>query len=212
MDITWLGHACFRIKVKDVFVVTDPFDATLKYPWPKPTANIVTVSHLHPGHNNPAGVDGNPRVVNRPGEYEVKGVFIIGLSTFHDAAQGANRGRNTAYLMEVEDLKLCHLGDLGHALSSKQIEEMSGVDVLFIPVGGVSTIDAKGAADIVRLLNPKIVIPMHYQTEVTPWLEPLEKFTAGMGLRDVAPQPKLTVTRSNVPPETKVIVLDHPSR
>ncbi len=146
MDITWLGHSCFRIKLKDIFVVTDPFDATLKYPWPGPAASIVTISHAHPGHNNPAGVEGNPRVVNRPGEYEVKGVFIIGLPTFHDAAQGANRGRNTAFLMEMEDLRLCHLGDLGHALSSKQIEDLSAVDVLFVPVGGVSTIDAKGAA------------------------------------------------------------------
>jgi L-ascorbate metabolism protein UlaG (beta-lactamase superfamily) len=212
MDITWLGHSCFRIKVKDVFVVTDPFDATLKYPWPKPSANIVTVSHLHPGHNNPGGVDGNPRVVNRPGEYEIKGVLIIGFPTFHDAAQGANRGRNTIYLMEMEDLKLCHLGDLGHALSSKQIEELSGIDVLFVPVGGVSSVDAKGAAEIVRLLNPKIVIPMHYQTQVTPWLEPLERFTAGMGLREVAPQPKLTVTRSNLPPETRVVVLENVSK
>lgn len=208
MDITWLGHACFRIKTKDIFLVTDPFDATLNYPWPKPAASIVTVSHLHPGHNNPAGVEGNPRVVNRPGEYEIKGVLIVGIPTFHDAAQGANRGRNTAFLMEMEDLKLCHLGDLGHALSSRQIEELSGVDVLFVPVGGVSTVDAKGAAEIVRLLNPKIVIPMHYQTQATPWLEPLEKFTAGMGLREVAPQPKLTVTRSNIPAETRVVVLD----
>lgn len=208
MDITWLGHACFRIKGKDVSVITDPFDATLKYPWPNPSANIVTVSHLHPGHNNPAGVGGSPRVVNRPGEYDIKSVFIVGLPTFHDAAQGANRGRNTVYLMEMEDLRLCHLGDLGHAPPSKQIEELSGVDILFVPVGGVSTIDAKGAAEIVRLLNPKIVIPMHYQTEVTSWLEPLDKFTAGMGLREVVPQPKLTVARSSVTPETRVVVLD----
>ncbi len=89
---------------------------------------------------------------------------------------------------------------------------MSGVDVLFVPVGGVSTIDAKRAAEIVRLLNPKIVIPMHYQTDVTIWLEPLDKFTAGMGLREVVPQPKLTVTRSNVPPETRVVVLDYRSK
>ncbi len=212
MDITWLGHSCFRIKVKDVFLVTDPFDATLKYPWPQPSANIVTVSHLHPGHNNPAGVDGAPKVVNRPGEYEIKGVFIVGLPTFHDAAQGANRGRNTTYLMEMEDLRLCHLGDLGHAPSSKQIEELSEVDVLFIPVGGISTIDAKGAAEIIRLLNPRIVVPMHYRTPVTPWLEPLEKFTAGMGLRDVVPQAKLTVTRSNVPSETRVMVMEYASK
>lgn len=212
MDITWLGHACFRMKIKDLFLITDPFDATLGYPWPDPSASIVTVSHSHPGHNNPGGVEGSPRVVSRPGEYEIKGVFIIGVPTFHDAVQGANRGRNTVFVIEAEDLRLCHLGDLGHALSSKQIEELSAIDILFIPVGGVSTIDARGAAEVVRLLNPRIVIPMHHHTGVTPWLEPLEKFTSGMGMREVVPQPKLTVTRSNLPPETRVVVLDYASR
>lgn len=212
MDITWLGHSSFRIKGKEAIIVTDPYGAALKYPWPKPSANIVTISHAHPGHNNPAAVDGGPKLVYRPGEYEIKNVFIIGFPTFHDAAQGANRGRNTVYLMEMEDLRLCHLGDLGHAPSSKQIEELSGVDVLFTPVGGVSTIDAKAAAEIIRLLNPKIVVPMHYQTKVTNWLEPLDKFAAGMGLREVVPQPKLTVTKTNVPPETRVVVLELPPK
>jgi L-ascorbate metabolism protein UlaG (beta-lactamase superfamily) len=212
MDITWLGHSCFRIKGKEVSLITDPYDATLGYSWPKSAANIVTASHAHLGHNNTAGVDGNPRLVNRPGEYEIKNVFIIGFPTFHDAAQGANRGRNIIYLMEMEDLRLCHLGDIGHTPSPKQIEELSGIDVLFAPVGGVSTIDAKTAAEIVRLLNPKIVIPMHYQTDVTSWLEPLEKFTQGMGLREIVPQPKLTVTKSNVPPETRVVILDYRSK
>jgi L-ascorbate metabolism protein UlaG (beta-lactamase superfamily) len=184
----------------------------LGYSWPKSAANIVTVSHAHPGHSNATGVEGNPRVVNRPGEYEIKNVFIIGFPTFHDAAQGANRGRNVIYLMEMEDMRLCHLGDIGHTPSPKQIEELSGIDVLFAPVGGVSTIDAKTAAEIVRLLNPKIVIPMHYQTDVTNWLEPLEKFTQGMGLREIVPQPKLTVTKSNVPPETRVVILDYRSK
>jgi L-ascorbate metabolism protein UlaG (beta-lactamase superfamily) len=212
MDITWLGHSCFRIKGKEVALVTDPYDATLRYSWPKTSANIVTVSHPHPGHGNAAAVEGSPKVVNRPGEYEIKNVFIIGFPTFHDVAQGANRGRNVTYLMEMEDLKLCHLGDIGHTPSAKQIEELSGIDILFAPVGGVSTIDAKTAAEIVRLLNPKIVIPMHYQTDVTNWLEPLEKFTTGMGLREVVPQPKLTVTKANVPLETRVVILDYRSK
>ena len=212
MDITWLGHSCFRIKGKEVNLITDPYDATLGYSWPKPSANIVTITHAHPGHSNAAGVEGIPKVVNRPGEYEIKNVFIIGFPTFHDAAQGANRGRNIIYMMEMEDMRLCHLGDIGHTPSPKQIEELSGIDVLFAPVGGVSTIDAKTAAEIVRLLSPKIVIPMHYQTDVTNWLEPLEKFTQGMGLREIVPQPKLTVTKSNVPPETRVVILDYRSR
>ncbi len=212
MDITWLGHSSFKIKGKEVALITDPYDSSLGYKGPRSTANIVTITHAHPGHSNAAGVDGTPRVFSRPGEYEVKGVFVIGFPTFHDAAQGANRGRNVAYLIEMEELRLCHLGDIGHTPSSKQIEELSGIDIIFIPVGGVSTIDAKTAAEIVRLLNPKIVIPMHYRTDVTTWLEPLDGFTAGMGLRDVVSQPKLTVTRSNVPQETKVVVLDYRSK
>jgi len=212
VEITWLGHSCFRIKGKEVTLVTDPYDVDLGYVWPKPAANIVTVSHAHPGHSSTTGVDGNPRVVNRPGEYEIKNVFIIGLPTFHDATQGANRGRNVIFLIEMEDLRLCHLGDIGHAPTSKQVEELSGIDVLFTPVGGVSTIDAKTAAEVVRLLNPKIVIPMHYQTEVTTWLEPLDKFATGMGLREIVPLPKLTVTKSNVPPDTRVVVLDYRSK
>lgn len=212
MDITWLGHSCFRIKGKDVILLVDPYDATLGYAWSRLTAHIVTSSHTHPGHSNTSGVEGNPRIISRPGEYEVKGALIIGLPTYHDAVQGAERGRNVIYLLEFEDLRLCHLGDLGHIPSSRHVEELSEVDVLFVPVGGVSTIDAKTAAEILKLLNPRIVIPMHYRTDVTTWLDPLDKFTAAMGLRDVAPQPKLTVTRSNLPSESKLVVLDYRSR
>lgn len=212
MDITWLGHSCFRIKSKEVILITDPYDSTLGYTWPGATANIVTLSHTHAGHSNAAGVEGNPKIIHRPGEYEVKGVFIIGLPTYHDAVQGANRGRNVIYLIELEDLRLCHLGDIGHIPSSHQVEELSEVDVLFVPIGGVSTIDAKTATEILRLLNPKIVIPMHYRTDVTTWLDPLDKLTAAMGLRDIVSQPKLTVTRSNLPSESKLIVLDYRSR
>jgi L-ascorbate metabolism protein UlaG (beta-lactamase superfamily) len=210
MEITWLGHSCFKIKGKEVTLVTDPYDESLGYPWVKPTANIVTLSHPHPGHSYSAGVDGNPKVLHRPGEYEISGVFIIGLANFHDSEQGRVRGRNTTYLIEMEDIRLCHLGDLGHLPSPRQLEELSDAAVLFVPVGGVSTTDAKTAAEIVRFLNPKVAIPMHYKTEVVTWLEPLSKFIKEMGLREVIPQPKLSITRSSLPLETKVLVLDYP--
>jgi len=209
MEITWLGHSCFKIKGKEVTLITDPYDESIGYPWVKTTANIVTVSHHHPGHSYSAGVDGNPKVLNRPGEYEISDVFIIGFPNFHDSEHGKTLGRNTVFLIEMEDISLCHLGDLGHLPSPRQLEELSDVAVLFVPVGGVSTTDAKMAAEIVRFLNPKVVIPMHYETEIVTWLEPLSKFIKEMGLREAIPQPKLSITRSNLPLETKVMVLDY---
>ena len=209
MEITWLGHSCFRIRGKEVTLVTDPYDESIGYPQINATANIVTISHSHPGHSYSSGIDGSPKVISRPGEYEISDVFIIGLSNFYDSEKGDSRGRNITYLIEMEDVRLCHLGDLGHLPSSRQVEELSNTEVLFVPVGGVSTTDAKMAAEIVRFLNPKVVIPMHYKTEAATWLEPLSKFIQEMGLREVIPQPKLSVTRSSLPLETKVMVLDY---
>jgi len=212
MEITYLGHSCLKIRGKEVTLVTDPYCESVGYRWIRPTANIVTVSHSHEGHSNSAGVDGNPRVISRPGEYEIGGVFVMGVPNFHDSEQGKTRGKNISYVIEMEDMRLCHLGDLGHLPSARQAEELGNLDILIAPVGGQSTIDAKGAADIVRHLNPKVVIPMHYQSSVVTWLEPLDKFLTEMGLREVIPQPKFSVTKSNLnvgTVETKVIVLDY---
>ncbi|RLC94688.1 MAG: lactamase [Chloroflexi bacterium] len=208
MEISWLGHSCFRIKGRQVTLVTDPYDESFGHASPGLQADIVTVSHDHRGHNCWPRVEGNPKVVSHPGEYEISDVFIVGLSTFHDANEGQIRGKNTAYLIEMEDVHICHLGDLGHTPSSRQVEELSDAHVLLVPVGGVSTIDAKTASEIVRLLNPNIVIPMHYQTETVSWLEPLNKFVNEMGLREVTSQPRVTITRSSLPSETSVIILE----
>jgi len=209
MEITWLGHSCFRIKGKEVTLVADPCDKSIGYSPGKLIANIVTVSHDHAGHCYLEAIDNSPKVLSRPGEYEVGGVFITGIGTFHDQERGKSRGKNTSYLIEMDDTRLCHLGDLGHVPSPRQIEDLGSIDVLFVPVGGVSTIDAKMAAEIVRLINPKIIIPMHYQTKEVAWLEPLDKFIKEMGLREVVPQPKLSVTRLGIPLETQIIVLDY---
>jgi L-ascorbate metabolism protein UlaG (beta-lactamase superfamily) len=211
MEITWFGHSCFRIKGKEVVLVTDPFADSVGYSSLELTANIVTVSHDHPGHSYAEGVAGSPKVVRRPGEYEVGGVFITGISTFHDFEQGETRGKNIIYLMEIDEVRLCHLGDLGHVPSPRQMEDLGNIEVLFLPVGGISTIDARMAAEVVRLLSPKIVIPMHYRTEVAIWLEPPDRFLKEMGLGDVVPQPKISVTRSNLPLETQVVVLGYPT-
>lgn len=212
MEITWLGHSCFRLKGKEAILITDPYDGTIGYSLGKPKANIVTSSHPHPGHSFVAGVGGEPRVVRGPGEYEIASVFIQGISTFHDNERGKQRGKNTVYLIEMDEVIICHLGDLGHVLSSEQVEEMSGVEVLLVPVGGLSTIAASAAAELVRLLQPRIVIPMHFKTEVVPFkLEPVENFLKEIGLKQVSPQLRLVVTKTSLPGEMQVVVLDYHS-
>ena len=207
-----MGHSCFRIKGKEATIVTDPFDKTLGYPVRKLTASIVTVSHDHPSHSFSECVDGEPRVIRRPGEYEISNVFINGIATFHDSDKGEKRGENIVYLIQIEDVNICHLGDLGHKPTTEQIEQMSGVDVLMVPVGGGVTIGASAAVETISLLQPKVVIPMHFKTEVVDRdLEPLEHFLKEMGLKDVISQPKLNVSKSTLPAETNVIVLDYMS-
>ena len=210
MEITWLGHSCFRIRGKEVALITDPYDRSSGYTMGKPTASIVTVSHHHPDHDCVAMVSGKPRIVDGPGEYEISDVIITGIPSFHDNQRGAIRGKNTAYLIQLDEVTVCHLGDLGHVPSSEQVEEMSDVDILLTPVGGVSTINAAAAAETVSLVQPKIVIPMHFKTEVVRReLEPLDRFLKEMGLKTVTPQPKLTVVKTSLPTQTQVVVLDY---
>ncbi len=210
MEIVWLGHSCFKIRGKEATVVTDPFDKTLGYPMKKPTATIVTVSHQHPQHSFVQGVSGTPRVISRPGEYEVANVFITGIATFHDSERGAELGRNTAYVMRIEDVGICHLGDLGHVPTAEQIEQMGDVDILMVPVGGGPTIGPAAAAETISLLQPKLVLPMHYRTEaVKVDLMPLEPFLKEMGVREAVSRPKLVIGKSALPAETGVVVLDY---
>jgi L-ascorbate metabolism protein UlaG (beta-lactamase superfamily) len=212
MEITWLGHDCFRLKGKDVTVLTDPYDKSIGHALGRPQADIVTVSHDHFDHNNVKAVSGAPKVIKGPGEYEIKNVFIKGVATFHDADGGNSRGRNTVYTITLDDVVVCHLGDLGHPLTQAQAEEIDDVDVLLVPVGGFYTIDAGQASEVVSLLEPKIVIPMHYQTDVLTLrqtLDPVDKFLKEMGLKSLTPQPKLVVARTTLPEQTQVVVLDY---
>ncbi len=210
MDINWLGHSCFRIKGSQAVIITDPYPPDLGYSLGKPTARIVTVSHQHPSHSYAQGIGGEPKLVTGPGEYEVSGVLIIGIATFHDAEGGRKRGKNTAYLMEVDGISICHLGDLGHVLTAEQVEEIDDVDVLLLSVGGVSTINATVAAEVVRQIEPKVVVPMHYKTPVlSRELEPVEDFLKEMGIEQINSQPKLSLTRSGLPTGTQVVLLDY---
>ena len=211
MDISWLGHSCFRLKGSHATVITDPYSPDLGYSLGKTTARIVTVSHQHAGHSYIQGIGGQPKVVSRPGEYEISGVLVIGIATFHDGEGGKKRGKNTAYLMEIDEISVCHLGDLGHVLTGEQVEEIDNVDVLLLPVGGVSTINASKAAEVVRQLEPKVVIPMHYKTPALSWeLEPVDRFLKEIGAKQVDPLPKLSLTKSSLPASTQVFLLDYP--
>ncbi|MEW6232385.1 MAG: MBL fold metallo-hydrolase [Chloroflexota bacterium] len=210
MEISYLGHACFRLKGKEVTVITDPYDKSVGYNLGRPTADIVTVSHDHLDHNYVPGVGGNPKVVKGPGEYEIKGVTITGIGAFHDEQGGKQRGKNTIYLIGIEELVICHLGDLGHRLAQSQVEAMERIDVLLVPVGGFCTIDAAQAAEMVSLLEPKIVVPMHFKTEVAKLdIDPVDRFLKEMGLKGAEPQPRLVVNRASLPEETQVILLDY---
>jgi L-ascorbate metabolism protein UlaG (beta-lactamase superfamily) len=209
MEITWLGHSCFKIKGRQATIITDPYSPDLGYSLGKLNVSIVTISHQHPGHSFAAGVGGNPRAITGPGEYEISNVLVIGVATFHDKDRGKIRGGNTAYLIEIDEISVCHLGDIGHVLIDEQVEELGNVDVLLVPVGGVSTIDSPVAAEIVRQLEPKAVIPMHYKTPaLSRELEPVEAFLKEMGANNITPQAKLSLTKSSLPISTQVFLLE----
>jgi L-ascorbate metabolism protein UlaG (beta-lactamase superfamily) len=208
VDITWLGHSCFRIKGSQAVIITDPVPAETGYTLGKQTADIVTVSHPHPSHAWVEGVQGDPKVIKGPGEYEISGVLVIGVSTYHDAVKGNSRGKNTMYLMDIDGVAVCHTGDLGHVPSDDQIEEMGNVDVLMLPVGGASTINATLATEVVRKMEPRVVIPMHYKTEkTTRELDGVDLFLKEMGQSGIEPKPRLSVTRNNLPASAQVYVL-----
>ena len=205
-----MGHSCFRIKGSQVTIITDPYPPDIGYSLGQLTAGIVTVSHQHPSHNYIQAVAGAPKVVAGPGEYEIGGVLIIGVTTFHDDEKGSIRGKNTAYLMEIDGVSVCHLGDLGHVLTTEQAEEIGHVDVLLLPVGGVSTIDAAEAAEVIRQLEPQAVIPMHYKTPaITRQLEPVENFFKEMGIEKMEARARLSLSKSSLPVSTQVFLLEY---
>jgi len=211
VDISWIGHSCFTIKGSRSTLITDPYSPDLGYSLGQPAASTVTVSHQHPGHSYVEGVGGTPRVVSMPGEYEIGGVMILGIAAFHDEERGKTRGRNTIFLLEIDEITVCHLGDLGHVLAAGQVEEIGDVDVLLLPVGGVSTINATVAAEVVRQIQPKIVVPMHYKTPaINRELEPVEKFLKELGITEVNTQPGLSLNKSNLPASMQVFLLEYP--
>ena len=212
MTITYYGHSCFKITNQGghVTIVTDPFDKKIGLKPPHISADIVTVSHFHYDHNNIKAIKGEPFIVDGPGEYEIKGIKIKGISSFHDNNKGKEKGLNTIYVIEVDGIKVCHLGDLGQKhLFNSQIEELSQIDVLMIPVGGIYTINGKEAIEIINQIDPKIVIPMHYLLpKLTIKLDPLEKFLKEVGLSSIKPVDKLILKKKDLKEnEAKIIVM-----
>jgi L-ascorbate metabolism protein UlaG (beta-lactamase superfamily) len=184
MEITWLGHACFRLKAKEGTVVCDPFSKEIGLSLPRIQADVVTVSHEHTGHNQTTAIGGSPRILSGPGEYEIKNIFLTGIAAYHDAEQGKSRGKVTIYLIEMEDMVICHLGDLAHVPTQEHIEAIGHVDILLTPVGGGNSLNAAQAAEVAGLLEPRAIIPMHYHTSgLTTTLDPLSRFVKEMGAR-----------------------------
>lgn len=180
MRIKWLGHSCFKITSRNgIRIVTDPFDDNVGYKLPAVETDIVTISHGHYDHNFIDCVTGNFQVVSKIGNFYIKDIPITGIHTYHDDEQGTKRGSNIVYTFDMDGMRLCHLGDLGHLLTPAQVEMIGKVDVLLIPVGGVFTINSEQAFDVVKQINPSIVIPMHYKTAVLKFnLDTADNFAA----------------------------------
>jgi len=212
MDIYWYGQACFKIKGKSASLLIDPYDPEMMgFKAPKPSdmeVDMVLKTHDHPDHNNLKIAQGSPVEIIGPGEYEVKGVTVNGVSVFHDKSNGSERGKNTVYHILMDGLHIVHCGDLGHTFTEEQLEEIGDCDILMVPVGSVYTIDGKDAAEVVSELEPRIIIPMHYGIEGMKFnLEGPEVFLKEMGAEGIVPQPKLSITKDKLPEEPQVILL-----
>jgi len=210
LDVTWLGHGCFRLRGRSAAVVTDPYPPAIGLKLARMDAEVVTISHEHDNHNYTQVVRDGAYEIRGPGEYEVAGVSVIGVPTYHDSDKGAKHGRNTVYLIEIDEVTVCHLGDLGHKLEDVEAEAVASPDVLLVPVGGQSVINAAQAAEVVRQLEPRYVVPMHYAIPgLKLQLDPIDRFLKEMGVTASEPQPKLAVQKSSVTEyETKVVVLE----
>jgi len=214
MEITWYGHSCFRLTERSyATVVTDPFDnKAIGYDALKLKGDIVTVSHKAAGHNHVDAVKGTSHVIDGAGEFEIGGVFITGVST--DGAGGKKKrdssARNTVYVFDYDGITVAHLGDLQQVPTQSEIESLGTINVALVPVGGGGGLNAAKAAEVISLIEPNIVIPMHYATPATKVsLDSLNKFVKEMGLSKPETQPSLKVTRSGLPDETRVVVLEY---
>jgi len=211
MKIKFLGHATFLITSEaGIKIITDPYepDADLTYGEIKESADIVTVSHYHHDHGNVAAVKGNPEVVSRTGKMTAKGVEFKGIASYHDEAGGSLRGDNIIFCFELDGIRVCHLGDLGHRLDDKQLKEIGGVDILLIPVGGFYTIDAKAATEVCNQLKPRVIIPMHYKTEKgLPKIFGVDRFLSGKANVSRLDTSEVEFKAGELPAASQIVVL-----
>lgn len=211
MEITWHGLSCFRLFERGIAtVVTDPYDSSVVgYRALSLRADIVTISHDAPGHNHLSAVKGKQHVIKGPGEYEIGGVFITGVET-DGRKRAADEERNTLYVFDYNGVTIAHLGDLRRVPSQAQIEAFGDVNIALVPVGGGGGLSAAKAVEVISLLEPGIVIPMHFGTPgASLKLAPVTNFLKGMGVGKVDPQPSLKITHTSVPSETRVVVLSY---
>jgi L-ascorbate metabolism protein UlaG (beta-lactamase superfamily) len=219
MNIVWNGQSCFQItasqgKNNHINIVVDPFSETIGLRLPKMEADILLVSHDHPDHNNTKAVLGSPVLVEGPGEYEIKEAYVQGIPAFHDSSSEKEWGQNTIYTVDIEEMRVCHLGDLGQKeLTPEQLEKIGEVDILMIPIGGVNTISAKEAVKIMSQIEPSIIIPMYYQIPKlnlpgAKKLDSLDNFLKIMGIKKIEQVAKLSVKKKDIAPEeAKIVVL-----
>jgi L-ascorbate metabolism protein UlaG (beta-lactamase superfamily) len=205
MVIQWYGQSCFRIQSGDLLIAVDPFSKEIGLTPPRFRTDIVLVTHAHYDHDNVEALAGNPFVVAGPGEYEMKGVHIQGIPTFHDRSQGKERGTNTVYRLALEGLRLVHLGDFGEGvLRDDTLEEIGDVDIAMVPVGGTYTIGAEDASRVVKQLEPRFVIPMHYRLRnLGIVLAPVDDFLKEMGGSPQHTADRFTVRKKDVGEEEK---------
>jgi L-ascorbate metabolism protein UlaG (beta-lactamase superfamily) len=210
MEIYWLGNACFRLRGRDATILTDPAPPSTGYKIGKVAADVVTISRNNPETSYRDAVTGEAKFIQGPGEYEVSGVLISAIATDHKEREDGY-SRNVAYVLDLDDIRVCHLGDIQQVPSGDDVEELSAADILLLPVGGGRVLDAEKAAEIVSLLEPKLVIPMLYKTEAATAgdLEPVERFLKEMGVEAKTAESRLSVTKSNLPQDTTIALLNY---
>lgn len=209
MEIIWYGHACFRLRGRQGTVITDPYDKTLGLSLPNLKADIVTISHDSPHHNYVAGVKGEVKVVDGPGEYEISNIFITGIRMRPTKKQNDSASaKNNVFVIDIDDVSICHLGDLSHVPTQDQVEDMGNIDVLLVPVGGQKALNAAQAAEVISLIEPHVVIPMHYSLpNLNLTFDPVSKFLKEMGIAKDETEDSLKLTKSSLPDETQVVLL-----
>ncbi len=222
MNITWYGQSCFRVSLQGqkksrqaVSLVIDPFDESVGLKMPKIEADILLITHNHKDHSNRKITKTETFIIDSPGEYELRDVFIHGIFSFHDEQKGEERGTNTIYTIEAEEMKICHMGDFGQGeITNEQLKKIGDVDILMIPVGGVFTIGAKEATKIISQIEPRIIIPMHYKIpKLKIKLEELSPFLKAIGEKNATTEEKLNIQKKNLPSgEMKVVPLSPQSK